>query len=79
MSKPTGDRRSSEALTSGGLTLLSVLLSIGVTVGISIGPWWAGVLAGAATTVVLVVAIKFATSAGRGPLARMAAWIIGQK
>lgn len=81
MSEPSGDQRSSESvtLTSGGLTLLSVLLSIGVTVGISIGPWWAGVLAGTATTVVLVVVIKLATSAGRGPLARIAAWIIGEK
>jgi hypothetical protein len=71
------DRSQSLTLTTGGLTLLSVLLSIGVTVGIAIAPWWAGALAGAATTVTLATIIKLATRAGRGPLARLAQWIIG--
>ena len=66
------------SLTTGGITLLGVLLSIGVTVGMGIsGEWWARVLAGVATTLGLTVLVKLASSAGRGPLARMANWMIG--
>jgi len=65
-------------LTTGGLTLLGVLLSIGVTTGFGIsGAWWARVLAGLATTIVLVVLVKLGTASGRGPLARIANWVIG--
>jgi hypothetical protein len=64
-------------LTTGGITLLSVLLGIGVTVALGIGgPWWQRVLVGLATTLTLVVAVRLGTSAGRGPLARFANWVI---
>lgn len=66
------------SLTTGGLTLLSILLSIGVTVGISLeAVWWVRLAAGIATTVVLVTIVKLGTAAGRGPIARLANWVIG--
>jgi hypothetical protein len=66
------------SLTTGGITLLGVLLSIGVTVGMGLdAAWWVRVLAGLATTVVLSVVVKVGSSSGRGPLARMADWMIG--
>ncbi len=73
-----GDRTSrSLSLTTGGITLLSVLLSIGVTVGFGVsGPWWLRVGAGVATSGVLTVAVKLGSDAGRGPLARLANWVI---
>ena len=65
-------------LTTGGITLLGVLLSIGVTVGFGVsGPLWVRLLAGLATTLALVVIVKLGTSEGRGPLARAANWTIG--
>ena len=74
------DERTSRSLslTTGGITLLGVLLSIGVTVGLGVsGDWWIRVLAGVATTLGLCVVVKLGSSAGRGPLARMANWMIG--
>jgi hypothetical protein len=63
------------SLTTGGITLLGVLLSVGVSVGFGVqGAWWLRVLAGLGTTVVLVLVVKLGTKSGRGPLAR---WIIG--
>lgn len=75
----SGDRTSrSLSLTTGGITLLGVLLSIGVTVGIGISAdWWIRILAGVTTTLALSVIVKLGSSAGRGPLARMANWMIG--
>lgn len=75
----TDDRTSTSlSLTTGGITLLGVLLSVGVSVGFGVsGAWWVRVLAGVATTVVLVVVVKAGTSAGRGPIARLARWVIG--
>jgi hypothetical protein len=65
-------------LTTGGITLLGVLLSVGVTVGFGVGgDWWIRVLAGVATTMLLIVVVKLGTSAGRGPLAKLARWVIG--
>lgn len=77
---PENGERTSRSLnlTTGGITLLGVLLSIGVTVGVGIkGPWWVRLAAGVATTVALVVFVKLASDAGRGPLARLANWVIG--
>jgi hypothetical protein len=74
--------RSSTALTltTGGITLLGVLLSVGVTVGFGVkGPWWLRVLAGLGTVAVLVGVVKLGTASGRGPLARAANWIIGSR
>lgn len=66
------------SLTTGGITLLGVLLSIGVTVGMGLdAAWWVRLLVGLATTLVLSVIVKVGSSAGRGPLARMANWMIG--
>jgi hypothetical protein len=66
-------------LTTGGITLLGVLLSVGVSVAFGVGgPWWVRLLAGLATTALLVLAVKLGTSAGRGPLARLARWTIGR-
>lgn len=75
----SGERTSrSLSLTTGGITLLGVLLSIGVTVGIGISAeWWIRILAGVATTLALSVIVKLGSSAGHGPLARMANWMIG--
>lgn len=65
-------------LTTGGITLIGVLVSVGVTVGFGVkGEWWVRVLAGLATTVALILLVKFGTSSGRGPLARAANWVIG--
>ena len=80
MSSANPNERSSKdvSLTTGGITLLGVLLSVGVSVGLGIkGDWWVRLLAGVGTTVLLVVVVKVGTSAGHGPLARLANWIIG--
>ncbi len=66
------------SLTTGGITLLGVLLSIGVTVAMGLsGEWWVRLLAGLATTTALGVVVELGSSAGRGPLARLASWMIG--
>lgn len=65
-------------LTTGGITLLGVLASIGVTFGSSIsGPWWVKVLCGLGATLTLAAAVKVGSDGGRGPLARLANWMIG--
>ena len=75
-----GRTQRSVSLTTGGITLLSVLLGVGVTVALGISaPWWGRVLAGLGTTVLLIVVVKIGTSRGRGPLARVANWVIGQE
>jgi len=64
-------------LTTGGITLLSVLLGIGVTVGFGLqGPWWLRAAGGVATTLALAMGVKLGSARGRGPLARLARWII---
>lgn len=79
MSQADGRSSRSLNLTTGGITLLGVLLSIGVTVGLGVkGDWWIRVLAGVATTGLLTAIVKLGTSSGRGPLARLANWMIGE-
>lgn len=69
--------RTSLALTTGGITLLGVLAGVGVTVAFGIeAAWWVRVLAGLGTTAVLVAVVKVGSAAGRGPLARLANWVI---
>jgi hypothetical protein len=64
-------------LTTGGITLLGVLLSIGITIGFGIsGPWWLRTGAGLIATLVLILTVRLGTSGGRGPLARFASWVI---
>ncbi|MFP5363486.1 MAG: hypothetical protein ACLGI5_12240 [Thermoleophilia bacterium] len=66
------------SLTTGGITLLGVLLSIGVTLGAAIeASWWVQVLVGVCATIALTVVVKLGSEAGRGPLARLANWVIG--
>lgn len=66
------------SMTSSGITLLGVLVSVGFTVAMGIsGSWWVRVLAGIGTIVALVLLVKVGTESGRGPLARLARWIIG--
>ena len=66
------------SLTTGGITLLSVILSIGVTVSFGVsGDWWVRLLAGAGTTLLLTAVVKAGSSSGRVPLARLANWVIG--
>lgn len=68
------------SLTTGGITLLGVLLSVGATVGFGIkGEWWIRALAGTATTLVLTIVVKLGTKAGHGPVARLALWVIGSE
>ena len=77
MSPPDRDSLS-VSLTTGGITLLGVLISVGATVGFGIsGPWYLRAAAGIATTVLLTALVKTGTSTGRGPLARAANWMIG--
>lgn len=75
----SGGRTSrSLSLTTGGITVLGVVLSIGTTVGIGLsGPWYLRLGAGVAVTLLLVVVVKVGSNAGRGPLARLADWMIG--
>ncbi len=76
-----GERTSrSLNLSTGGITLLGVLLSIGVTVGMGLTTaWWVRVVAGLATTAVLTLIVKLGSNAGRGPVARLAEWMIGSE
>ncbi|HEX2180542.1 MAG TPA: hypothetical protein VHL54_13690 [Actinomycetota bacterium] len=75
----TDDRNSqSLSLTTGGITLLGVLLSVGATVGFGLkGEWWIRLLAGVGTTLALALVVKLGTKSGRGPVARLAMWVIG--
>ena len=66
------------ALQAAGLTLVGVLLSIGVTVGMGLGgAWWVRLLAGAGTTVGLTLAVWFLGTRTH-LLARLAEWITGR-
>lgn len=77
MPESTDPRGRSLSLTTGGITVLGVLLSIGVAVAFGLKQdWWIRVLAGVITTAALTVVVKLGTSSGRGPLARMANWLI---
>jgi hypothetical protein len=71
------DSARSLELESLGLTLLGVMLSIGVTVAIGVqGPWWKRLLSGIATVVVLLALVGGLARPGRGPLARLARWLM---
>lgn len=74
-----GEERTSRTLnlTTGGITLLGVLVSVGTTVGFGVkADAWVRVFVGLATTAALILLVKLGTAAGRGPLARAARWII---
>jgi hypothetical protein len=65
-------------LQAAALTLLSVILSIGVTVAFGVtGPWWLRTAVGTAVSVGLVAIVAFA--ARHTPLLRrLARWATGQ-
>lgn len=66
------------ALQAASLTLIGVLLSIGVTVGMGLsGPWWVRLLAGVATTVGLVLLVWLLGTRTQ-LLTRMSEWITGR-
>lgn len=82
MSTEYGDAKSgspSEAIASEstGLTLLSVVLTAGLTValGVEANAWLRACL-GVATMILLLVVIKLGTRTGRGPLSRLARWAV---
>lgn len=65
------------SLTTAGLTLFGVMLGIGTTVGFGVsGTWWVRVLCGLATTALLIAIVKLGTARGRGPLVKLADWIL---
>lgn len=65
------------SLTTGGITLLGVFVSVGSTVGFGLsGPWWLRFGAGIGTTLILGMIVKLGTKSGAGPLARLARWVI---
>ena len=75
----TGPERTGRtlSLTTAGLTLFGVLLGIGTTVGFGVsGAWWLRLLCGLGTTTLLIAAVKLGTARGRGPLVRLANWIL---
>jgi uncharacterized membrane-anchored protein YitT (DUF2179 family) len=71
-----GARKQSSRMTSTGITLIGVWLSIGATVGMEIDAvWWVHVVAGVVAAMALRIVIRLATSTGpRGLLARAARW-----
>ena len=77
--EPRDDRRAhSLSLTTGGITLIGVLISVGVTVSFGLmADWPIRVAAGVATTVILAAVVKLGTQSGKGPIARFANWMIG--
>ncbi len=65
-------------LQATGITLLGVLLSIGVSVGIGLSqPWWIRLIAGAGTTVALAVTVWLLGTRTK-LLARLTNWITGR-
>ncbi len=78
MSEEDRDRQAAITLKAAGLTVISVIVSVGTTVGFGLtAPWWVRVLAGVGTTLGLIVLVKLGSGARRGPLARLANWVIG--
>ena len=74
-----GEGEGALALTTGGITILGVIVSIAVTVAFAaVDDWWERAAAGGTTAVALVVLVKLTTRTGRGPLARLARWTINQ-
>jgi hypothetical protein len=72
------DERTALSLKGVGITILGVIISVGATVGFGLGgPWWLRVASGLAVTLALVLVVKVASRGRRGPLTRLANWIIG--
>jgi hypothetical protein len=72
------ERSTAVTLTATGVTVLGVVLSIAATVAFGMqGPWWLRALVGVGVLVALVALIKLGSRSRRGPLARLANWVIG--
>jgi hypothetical protein len=71
------DARREIELESVGLTLLGIILSIGVTVALGVrGAWWLRILAGVGTVALLLALFGCLARPGRGPLSRLARWLM---
>jgi hypothetical protein len=65
-------------LKATGVTLLGVIASIGVSVGFGLDArWWIRLLAGAGSAVGLALLVRLGSGSRRGPLTRLANWMIG--
>lgn len=72
-----GNGKSETSLRTDGVQLLSILLAISVSVGLTLGfniSWWAGVLSAIATMIGLTAYIRLASD--DGVLARLARWVM---
>ncbi len=68
---------SGDGSQSMGITMLSVLLGVALTVAFGIeGEWWVRTLAGVAVFLVLTAAIKLGTRRGKGPISKLAEWVV---
>ena len=76
--EPDQSRRTLRAM---GVTILGVVLSISVTVGLSLAaPWWHRLAAGAIVAAVLLTVIKLGTASGEeGLISRAADWVTGPR
>jgi hypothetical protein len=60
-----------------GITMLSVVLGVAVTVALGIqAEWWVRTLVGVGVFLLLMAAIKLGTRRGRGPISRLAVWML---
>jgi len=60
-----------------GITILSVLLGVAVTVALGIkAEWWVRLLVGPGVFLLLMAAIKLGTRRGQGPVSKLAQWIL---
>ena len=74
---PDGARDGAAASESTGLTLLSVLVTAGLTVALGVNTEvWLRACLGFATMTLLLLVIKLGTRTGRGPLSRLARWAV---
>lgn len=65
-------------LQASALTLLGVILSIAISLALGLpGPWWFRVGTGALVAIVLITGIKILSGSRRGPLTRIANWVLG--
>ena len=60
-----------------GITMLSVLFGVAVTVALGIqAEWWVRTLVGVGVLLLLTVAIKLGTRRGSGPISKLGKWML---